>query len=329
MKQFIAGMLVAALALTVYACTTPGASGGASGNAVLFKVNGRGVTAEEFISSPYLRDAMRQYIFYEAMKSEANKAGAKVDEADFTKKMEEEKKNVELQMNMSWADFLDQNGLTEKEYTTRNRDRELFNKLNEIKVKVSDAEARKVWETDKENLVNQYIAQEKLPDSEKAKVTFEQVKELAEERVRMNKMMLVQGEIVADIVLNAELDMVAIKDPARQKQLEDLILNNSKEQAKKQKEDSQAQQKAAGMEVADDPAAAEGSAKDGKGVTASPEGGAAGEEVPHDHDGDGVSDHGEEAHAEGGEGETEEVPHDHDGDGVSDHGEEAHGEGGE
>ncbi len=39
--------------------------------------------------------------------------------------------------------------------------------------------------------------------------------------------------------------------------------------------------------------------------------------VPHDHDGDGVPDHGPEAHGS--------VPHDHDGDGVPDHGPEAHG----
>ena len=46
---------------------------------------------------------------------------------------------------------------------------------------------------------------------------------------------------------------------------------------------------------------------------------AAGEGVPHDHDGDGVPDHGPEAH-----GNAAAVPHDHDGDGVSDHGPEAH-----
>lgn len=41
--------------------------------------------------------------------------------------------------------------------------------------------------------------------------------------------------------------------------------------------------------------------------------------VPHDHDGDGIPDHGPGAH-------KEPVPHDHDGDGIPDHGPGAHGE---
>lgn len=44
------------------------------------------------------------------------------------------------------------------------------------------------------------------------------------------------------------------------------------------------------------------------------------ETVAHDHDGDGVPDHGDDAH----EGDDVTVPHDHDGDGVADHGDEAH-----
>ncbi len=42
--------------------------------------------------------------------------------------------------------------------------------------------------------------------------------------------------------------------------------------------------------------------------------------VPHDHDGDGVPDHGPGAH-----GKKEHVPHDHDGDGIPDHGPGEHG----
>lgn len=46
--------------------------------------------------------------------------------------------------------------------------------------------------------------------------------------------------------------------------------------------------------------------------------------VAHDHDGDGVPDHGDDAHTD-----TEAtVAHDHDGDGVPDHGDEAHTDGG-
>ena len=44
--------------------------------------------------------------------------------------------------------------------------------------------------------------------------------------------------------------------------------------------------------------------------------------VPHDHDGDGIPDHGPGAHGQA----PKPVPHDHDGDGKPDHGPGAHGE---
>jgi len=46
--------------------------------------------------------------------------------------------------------------------------------------------------------------------------------------------------------------------------------------------------------------------------------------VPHDHDGDGVPDHGPGEHGKKA-GTNTGVPHDHDGDGVPDHGPGAHG----
>jgi outer membrane receptor for ferrienterochelin and colicin len=52
-----------------------------------------------------------------------------------------------------------------------------------------------------------------------------------------------------------------------------------------------------------------------------------GDEVEHDHDGDGIPDHSDEAHEDESHREHgEEVDHDHDGDGVPDHGDEAHEE---
>jgi hypothetical protein len=246
MKQFISGMLVAAVAFMAYACTTAGAGSGSNGaDTVVMKVNDRPITAQELVSSPYMRSALREYIFYEAIKNEAKKYNAKVDEADFNKQIEDQKKNVELQMGMKWADFLKQNGMSEKEFIDRNRDQQLFKALGEARIKVTPEEAKKVWTDDKQQLIDQYAQQNHLPDSDKAKVTYEQVQKLAEDRVRQQKSMMMQGEVVGDAILAANLKVVAVKDPNEAKRLEDLILNNSKEEAKKQVEQSKKQQEEA------------------------------------------------------------------------------------
>src|SRR5687768_3539125 len=127
MKQFISGVLFAALAIALYACTTPSA-GGAGGSNVLFKVNGRGITADEFFATRGARDAVQQYVMLESMKEEAKKAGAKIDEKEFTEEMETIKKEIQLQ-NQSWEDFLKGQNMTEKEFNEQRRTFALFQAL--------------------------------------------------------------------------------------------------------------------------------------------------------------------------------------------------------
>src|SRR4051812_35546469 len=106
MKQFLTGMIVAFGVIAVYACTTPSASGGASGNnPVLFKVNGKGVTAEEFSSSQPASQAVNEYVMLESMKDEARKAGAEVDQKKLDTDIESFKKNVPSQ-GQTWEEFL-------------------------------------------------------------------------------------------------------------------------------------------------------------------------------------------------------------------------------
>jgi hypothetical protein len=312
MKQFLTGMLAALLAVAIYSCTTTGGASGGAGNAVLFKLNGRGITADEFFASGPARGALSQFLMLESMKSEAKKAGAVVDEKELQQQIDDFKKNVTMG-GTSWEDFLKDGQMTEKEFIDQQRDMMLFDALKRKSVKVSEEDIKKVWEDDKQSLIDQYAAENKLPDSEKAKITFEQVKDLARKRVEDNKAQMYQGEVMGDIMLNAKIDFVSIKDPAKKKRIEEQVLAPLKEQGEMSRKQSRDARKAAGEDVPEDEPAAEGD-----------NAAAEGEEVPHDHDGDGVSDHGDEAHAEG-----EEVPHDHDGDGVSDHGDEAHEEGGE
>jgi len=236
MKQFLAGMLVALLGLAVYACTTPGATSGAGGSPVLFKVNGHPVTAEQFFSSQAARGAVQQYVMLESMKQEAAKYGAKVEDKELNDKIADFKKQVTTGGNQSWDEFLKSSGMTEQEFVQRQRDMMLFQALQKKRVNVTDDEVKKVWDTDKTALVNEYAAKNHLPDSDKAKVTYDQVKDIARDRVEMNKVGMMQDEIMADIILNGKLEMTSIPDSAKAKTLEEEILGDQQKHAREQKE---------------------------------------------------------------------------------------------
>jgi hypothetical protein len=242
MKQFVTGMIVAFGIIAVYACTTPGGNA-SSNNPVLFKVNGHPVTSEEFFSSPPASQAVNEFVMLASMKEEARKAGAQVDEKKLTSDIEELKKNV-TQQGQTWDDFLKQQGMTEKAFLDQRRTFALFQALLKKKADVSDTEAKKAWDDDKQTIINQYAAENHLPDSEKAKVTFDQAKETAKSRVEQSKMGIVQGEVMNDIILNSKLEFVSL-DPAKAKEITEKIMGPSIERAKKQKEESEKAEKEA------------------------------------------------------------------------------------
>ena len=237
MKQFITGMLVAFAVIAVYACQ-PGQSGaaGSANNPVLFKVNGHGVTAEEFFSSPPASQAVNEFVMIASMKDEARKAGATADDKKLTEDIEKMKKDVTAG-GQTWEEFLKSQNTTEKDFIEQRKTIALFQALLKKKANVTDAEAKKAWDDDKETIINEYASKNKLTDSEKAKVTFEQAKEAAKERVEMSKMGIVQGEVMNDIILNSKLEFVSV-DPTKAKAISEKIMGPAIERAKKQKEEA-------------------------------------------------------------------------------------------
>jgi hypothetical protein len=277
MKQFIAGMLVAFAVITIYACQNPTGAQGSAKNPVLFKVNGHGVTAEEFFSSQPASQAVNEFVMLASMKEEARKSGAQVDKKKVTEDIEELKKNITGQ-GQTWEEFLKTQGMTEKAFLEQRETFSLFQALLKKKANVTEAEMKKVWEDDKQALINEYASKNHLPDSEKAKVTYEQVKDLARERVEMQKMGMVQGEVMNDIILNSKLEFVSL-EPAKAKEISERIMGPAMERAKQQKEEQEKAKNAPEGGDKDAPATGAntpkntGGTSDGK-ATAKPVGGA-------------------------------------------------------
>jgi len=237
MKQFITGMIVAFALIAVYACVPASNGAGSSNNPVLFKVNGHPVTAEEFFSSQPASQAVNEFVMLASMKEEARKAGAQIDEKKLTSDIEDLKKNVTNQ-GQTWEEFLKQQGMTEKQFVDQRRTFALFQALLKKKANVSETEMKKAWDDDKQTIINTYAAKNHLPDSEKAKVTYEQAKDDVRDRVEMSKMGIVQNQVMNDIILNSKLEFVSL-DPAKAKELTDKIMGPAIERAKKQKEEAE------------------------------------------------------------------------------------------
>jgi hypothetical protein len=260
MKQFIAGMLVAFAVITVYACQNPTGAQGSANNPVLFKVNGHPVTTEEFFSSQPARGAVNEFVMLASMKEEARKAGAKVDEKKLTEDIEEFKKNVTAQ-GQTWEEFLKSQSMEEKEFMEQRKTFALFQALLSKKANVTDEEAKKAWDDDKETIINEYAAKNHLTDTDKAKVTFEQAKETARERVEQTKMGMVQGDVMNEIILNSKVEFVALPSD-KAKQITDKIMGPAIERAQQQKDDAEKMKKAEAEAAKGGGAAAEGEGED-------------------------------------------------------------------
>lgn len=219
--------------LTCFGCVQPGSPGsGSVKSPVLLKVSGREITAEEFISSPPVRNAIRQYILFDEMKAECAKRGIKVDEAEVERQFNETKQNV-IMSGQSWDEYLKQQGLTEDEYKEVIRGPMLFVAVSEAMNEITDEDIRKSWSdpNEKERLTNVYSSDNHLPDSDKAKLSLDDPKFYAfvKDNLQKFKIQTDQQAIIQKFVDQTTLDLsLAVKDPKKAKLYEDMILNNSK-----------------------------------------------------------------------------------------------------
>lgn len=219
--------------LTFASCVKPGSPGsGSSSSTIVMEVSGRKITAEEFIGSPPVRNAVKQFILMDTMKAECAKRGIKVDEAEVDRRIADTKKNLELS-GQSWEDYLKETGVTEAEYREMLSGPMLFEALSADMTKATDEDVQKGWSdpAEQERLKTAYAAENHLPDSDKAKLTLEdaQFYEFVKNDVQAKKTMGESATIIQQFIDKVTLDLSAsISDPESAKLYEDLILNNSK-----------------------------------------------------------------------------------------------------
>jgi hypothetical protein len=234
----ILSLLAAVIVLMLAACvTTPSGSGSGGGgsaksSAQTLEIDGHPVTLADLVKSPLIRPALFRYIQFDSLKSEAAKKGIKIDQAELDKAVEEQKTSV-TESGQAWEEFLSQQGMTEAEFIDSARSRLLFQKLTEAMVVVTDKDAKDLWDKSKDQVINRYMTENHLPESDKAGLTFEKVKATALAMAKEEQGFSKQEEVINAIVGNATLKLQGFGTAEEDKLLYDLILGNAQAEVKK------------------------------------------------------------------------------------------------
>jgi len=232
----ILSLLAAVIVLMLAACvTTPsgsGSGGSASAKGPTLVVDGHPVTLIDLVKSPMVRPAIFRYIQFDSLKTEAAKKGIKIDQAEIDKAVEEQKTSV-TESGQAWEEFLLQQGMTEAEFADSARSRLLFQKLTEALVEVTDKDAQDFWDKSKDQVINRYMTDNHLPESEKAGLTFDKVKATALAMVKEQKGFEKQEEVINSIVANATLKLEGFGTAEEDTQLFAMILGNAQNEVKK------------------------------------------------------------------------------------------------
>lgn len=236
---FVAATVLVCVVLYAAGCVTPSNGAGGTkiiggGRQAIMTVNGRKVYADELLKSLVLRNALRQFASVCTLKEEATKKGIKLDPAKVKERIEEQKSQM-VKMGQDWQSFLEEQGITEKDVEDQISMGMLFEALVNSMIEVTDAQVKAAWDKNKDEIITQYLKENKLPDTEKPKVTFEQCKQIATDMAKRENGGGKQGDAVDELTEKTNLVLDGIPDSTERKLYEDLVINNVKKQAAKKK----------------------------------------------------------------------------------------------
>jgi hypothetical protein len=118
--------------------------------------------------------------------------------------------------------------LTEDELRIQMGGQLYFEAIVDTLFEITEQDLQDSWARDQDAILDKYLRDNHLPDSERQTVTFEECKESIEEWARNAKRFDYQQEAFDLLLSSTEISLTCIADSARRKQYEDLILNNIK-----------------------------------------------------------------------------------------------------
>ena len=220
--------------LLVAGCDTPTtqSSGGgvhaasAKGGSVVMKVNGDPIPAAEVLSSNYVRDGLRQFIYFHNLRKIAAEEGITADPQEIDEHIALLKQRL-AERGDTWEGYLAQLMITEDEYRANLEESLLQDGIVEKRVGVTDEKMRKVWTDQEEKVVSEYMKENFLPESERDTVTYEMCHDILFLKVLRIEGVPILGDLQAELIDTATLEMTCMSDEDAQF-YEFLILDSAK-----------------------------------------------------------------------------------------------------
>lgn len=217
--------------LILASCQGPDTSGpgskGSEESSVAFRVNGKAVTIKEIMSSPLVRQSLRQILIVDGIMSAAAAQGITIDEAEVDATMEEFKIQA-VDRDQEFYEVMDQMDTTEADYKQNIRINMFWEALLELRLEYTDEDLKERWEENPKRYKTIYARENALTDNEKDALTFEDVRETVDEAYKYERFGALSTVMEQDIVDNTDLNITCISDPEQRKYFEDLIINKKK-----------------------------------------------------------------------------------------------------
>jgi hypothetical protein len=224
MKYFITITLTVAAALLLAACVT---SSGGDGSGAVMSVNGREITAKELLSSPMMRQSIKQFLIADALMREAGKEGLTADEEAINDQIENIEQDA-LSQGMTIEEYLAQQFMTIEDVKESIRMQQMFNKLIEARSVVTDSDRDDYWAEHGDEVKYAHARDNHLTEAEATELTREDVLETLDERIRLEKENVTRQGLMEGLINGIDLKVLVFDSRDEAKNLEDLIINSSK-----------------------------------------------------------------------------------------------------
>jgi len=236
-SRFLKMVITAMLPLILGACvlSSSGQSAGtsskvASGSKPIMIVDGENVYAADLLAFPAIRNPLRAYIYRVSLTQEARRLGVTVSEDKLNERIENEKKSVADNRQQTWQEYLDDMNYTDEEYIAEKRDELLLDELIALDIDISDEALRSYFDANKDDTLRRYFKDFYMPESERDKVTFEDVKDYVRDLKLQKETFPVRTEKIRELINSATLEMQCFDSRELNEHYEDLILNDVREQ---------------------------------------------------------------------------------------------------
>ncbi|MCB1220883.1 MAG: hypothetical protein H7A35_12110 [Planctomycetales bacterium] len=226
----VCGLII--MAAAIYSCTENSGGGkgqvsNAAGGSVNLIVSGETHPAGDVLTSPLMRTALREYCYSMTMLKKAREAKIEVTDDEVNAKIEETKKVVD-QRNTTWEHYLESQYVTEEEYWLNAKYSIMFERLVDSRVVVSEDDKLELWDTQQASIIDQYLAENHLPESERSSVEYEKVESICEDRARNVRKQAALVDVRKEIVEQTTIEFPFIDDAEKRQLYEDLTINQAR-----------------------------------------------------------------------------------------------------